>query len=112
MLPGGSAGPGGNMADNVAAGFGERFLGYPVRLVHSMESALTGTTGKVAALFGDLSQAAFFGERRVITVRTLSERYAEYDQTATWATTRNAIAVANVGSTTKAGPIVAIKFGA
>ena len=111
MLPGGSSGPGGNMSDNVAAGFGERFLGYPVRLVHSMESALTSTDGKVAALFGDLSQAAMFGERRVISVRTLSERYAEYDQTATWATTRNAMAVHDVGSTTKAGPIVAIKFG-
>ena len=111
MLPGGSAAPGGNNSDNVAAGFGERFLGYPVRLVHAMHSDLADSSGKVAALFGDLSQAAYFGERRVISVRTLSERYAEFDQTATWATTRNAIAVANLGSTAKAGPVIALKFG-
>ena len=111
MLPGGSANAGGNTGDNVAAGFGEQFLGYPVRLVHSLESALTGTTGKVAALFGDLSQAATFGERRAISIRTASERYIEFDQTLTFATTRNAMVVHDLGSTTKAGPVVALKFG-
>jgi HK97 family phage major capsid protein len=111
MLPGGSSNAGGNSTDNVAAGFGETFLGYPVRLVHSMESGLTGTTGKVAALFGDLSQAATFGERRAISIKTASERYVEYDQTLTFATTRNAMVVHDLGSTTKAGPVVALKFG-
>ena len=111
MLPGGASGPGGNSTSDVAAGFGERFLGYPVRLVHSMESALTSTTGKVAVLFGDLSQAATFGERRAVSIRTASERYIEYDQTLTFATTRNAMVVHDLGSTTKAGPVVALKFG-
>jgi HK97 family phage major capsid protein len=111
MLPGGSSNAGGNTGDNVAAGFGETFLGYPVRLVHSMESGLTGTTGKVAALFGDLSQAATFGERRAISIKTASERYVEFDQTLTFATTRNAMVVHDLGSTTKAGPVVALKFG-
>lgn len=111
MLPGGSSNAGGNTTDNVAAGFGETFLGYPVRLVHSMESGLTGTTGKVACLFGDLSQAATFGERRAINIRTASERYIELDQTLTFATTRNAMVVHDLGSTTKAGPVVALKFG-
>lgn len=111
MLPGGASGPGGNSTSDVAAGFGERFLGYPVRLVHSMESALTGTTGNVACLFGDLSQAATFGERRAVSIRTASERYIELDQTLTFATTRNAMVVHDLGSTTKAGPVVALKFG-
>ena len=111
MLPGGSSNAGGNTGDNVAAGFGEQFLGYPVRLVHSLESGLTGTTGKVAALFGDLSQAATFGERRAVSIRTASERYIEFDQTLTFATTRNAMVVHDLGSTTKAGPVVALKFG-
>ena len=111
MLPGGSSHAGGNTGDNVAAGFGEQFLGYPVRLVHSMESGLTGTTGKVACLFGDLSQAATFGERRAVSIRTASERYVEFDQTLTFATTRNAMVVHDLGSTTKAGPVVALKFG-
>lgn len=111
MLPGGASNAGGNNTDNVAAGFGEQFLGYPVRLVHSMESGLTGTTGKVAALFGDLSQAATFGERRAVSIRTASERYIEFDQTLTFATTRNAMVVHDLGSTSKAGPVVALKFG-
>jgi HK97 family phage major capsid protein len=111
MLPGGSANAGGNTSDNVAAGFGEQFLGYPVRLVHSLESRLTGTTGGVACLFGDLSQAATFGERRAVSIRTASERYIEFDQTLTFATTRNAMVVHDLGSTTKAGPIVALRFG-
>jgi len=111
MLPGGSAGAGGNSSDNVASGFGETFLGYPVTLVQPMTSALTGTTGTVAALFGDLSQAAIFGERRAINIRTASERYVEFDQTLTFATTRNAMVVNDIGSTTKAGPVVALKFG-
>lgn len=111
MLPGGSSNAGGNSTDNVAAGFGETFLGYPVTLVQPMESRLTGTTGGVAALFGDLSQAAIFGERRAISIKTASERYIEFDQTLTFATTRNAMVVNDIGSTSKAGPVVALKFG-
>jgi HK97 family phage major capsid protein len=111
MLPGGSSNAGGNSTDNVAAGFGETFLGYPVTLVQSMESRLTGTTGGCAAIFGDLSQAAIFGERRAISIKTASERYIEFDQTLTFATTRNAMVVNDLGSTTKAGPVVALKFG-
>jgi HK97 family phage major capsid protein len=111
MLPGGTGNAGGNSNDNVAAGFGEQFLGYPVTLVQPMTSALTGTTGQVAALFGDLSQAAIFGERRAISIKTASERYIEFDQTLTFATTRNAMVVSDLGSTTKAGPVVALKFG-
>ena len=111
MLPGGASGAGGNSSDNVAAGFGETFLGYPVTLVQPMQSALTGTTGTVAALFGDLSQAAIFGERRAISIKTASERYIEFDQTLTFATTRNAMVVNDIGSTSKAGPVVALKFG-
>ena len=111
MLPGGASGPGGNSSSDVAAGFGERFLGYPVVLVPAMHSVLTDSSGEVACLFGDLSQAAVYGERRAIQIRTASERYIEYDQTLTFATTRNAIVVHDVGSTTKAGPVVALKFG-
>ena len=111
MLPGGTTGPGGNSSDNVASGFGETFLGYPVTLVQSMESRLTGTSNGCAAIFGDLSQAAIFGERRAISIKTASERYIEYDQTLTFATTRNAMVVNDLGSTTKAGPVVALKFG-
>lgn len=100
----------GNSASDIAGGAGLQFLGFPVRLVHSMESDLTGTAGGIACLFGDLSQAATFGERRAVSIRTASERYIEYDQTLTFATTRNSLVVHDLGSTTVAGPIVALKF--
>jgi HK97 family phage major capsid protein len=105
------ASAGNNVAD-IAGGAGLQFLGFPVVLVHSLTSDLAGTGGKVACLFGDLSQAATFGERRAVSIRTASERYIEFDQTLTFATTRNAMVVHDLGSTTVAGPIVALKFAA
>ena len=102
---------GGNSAGDVGGGWNSlNFLGFPVRLTHSLESNLTGTTGKVACLFGDLAQAATFGERRAIGIQTARERYIELDQTLIHATTRNAIVVHDLGSTTKAGPLVALRF--
>lgn len=100
---------GGVSTQNIEGGFGNTFLGFPVRMVHSMESNLTGTANKVLALFGDLSQAATFGERRAVSIKTASERYIEYDQTLTFATTRVAMVVHDLGSTTVAGPIVALR---
>lgn len=104
------AAAGGNTKGDVAGGYAEQFLGYPVVMCHPMVGALTGTTGQVACLFGDLSQAATFGERRAIAIRTASERYIEYDQTLTFATTRNAIVVHDLGNTTTAGPMIGLKF--
>ena len=103
---------GGVSTQNIEGGFGNTFLGYPVRLVHSMESGLTATGGKVLALFGDLAQAATFGERRAVTLKTSTERFIEFDQTLTFATTRVAMVVHDLGSTTVAGPVVALKAAA
>ena len=105
------AASGNNQAD-LASGTGLNWLGFPVVLVHSLTSDLTSTGGKVACLFGDLAQAATFGERRAVSIKTASERYIEYDQTLTFATTRNAMVVHDLGSTTVAGPVVALKFAA
>jgi HK97 family phage major capsid protein len=102
---------GGNSTTDVGAGFNAlTFLGFPVRLVHSLEGNLTGTNGKVACLFGDLAQAATFGERRAIGIQTARERYIELDQTLIHATTRNAMVVHDLGDNVKAGPLVALKF--
>ena len=97
---------------DVAGGFGLQFLGFPVVLCHPMQSALTGTTSSIVALFGDLSLAATYGDRRAVSIKTASERYIEYDQTLTFATARVAINVHDLGSTTVAGPIVALKTAA
>jgi HK97 family phage major capsid protein len=115
MLPGGAAAPGGNTSSEVASGGSEQFLGYRVNMVHSMHADLGVSTGKVAALFGDLSQAAFYGTRRVLAIKTLTERYAEFDQTGTIATTRFAVSVHTLkttkGGVDKAGPVIALVLG-
>jgi HK97 family phage major capsid protein len=101
----------GNNASDIAGGANLQFLGFPVVLCHPLQSALAGTTGTVACLFGDMSQAATYGERRAVTIKTDSSRFVEYDQTLTFATARVAIVAHDLGSTTKAGPVVALKFG-
>jgi HK97 family phage major capsid protein len=101
----------GNNAADIAGGANLQFLGFPVVLCHPLQSALTGTTGTVACLFGDMSQAATYGERRGVTIKTDTSRFIEYDQTLTFATARVAMVAHDLGSATKAGPVVALKFG-
>jgi HK97 family phage major capsid protein len=103
------AASGNNQAD-VAGGANLSFLGFPVVLVHPLESRLTGTTSAVSCLFGDLSQACTMGTRREISVKTDASRFIEFDQLLTFATARVAMVAHDLGSTTKAGPIVALKF--
>lgn len=93
----------GNNKGDVAGGFAESFLGYPVRLVHSMESGLSGTGEAVACLFGDLAQAATYGERRAVTIKTDTSRFVEYDQTLTFATARVAILCTTSATTARRG---------
>jgi HK97 family phage major capsid protein len=102
----------GNNAADVAGGAGLQFLGFPVVLAQPLQSNLTGTASTVACMFGDLSQAATFGERRAISIKTSTERFIELDQTLTFATTRNAIVINDLGDNSKAGPLVALKFAA
>jgi len=105
------AASGNNQAD-VAGGANLSFLGFPVVLVHPMVSALTGTGSQIACLFGDLSQAVTMGIRREVSVKTDASRFVEFDQVLTFATARMASTAHDLGSTTVAGPIVALKFNA
>ena len=102
----------GNKKDDVAGPIPDEFLGYPVRQVVSMLGDATGTAGKILALFGDLSQSSSFGDRRQISIKTSTDRFMEYDQTFTFATTRAAMVNHDIGSATAAGPIVALKAAA
>jgi HK97 family phage major capsid protein len=95
----------------VAGGAGLQFLGFPVVLCHPLESRLSGTTGQIACLFGDLSQAAIYGVRRDISVKTDASRFVEFDQLLTFASARVAMQASDLGDTSKAGPLVGLKFG-
>jgi HK97 family phage major capsid protein len=103
------AASGNNQAD-VAGGANLSFLGFPVVLVHPLESRLTGTANQIACLFGDLSQACTMGTRREISVKTDASRFIEFDQLLTFATARVAMVAHDLGDNAKAGPLVALKF--
>jgi HK97 family phage major capsid protein len=105
------AASGNNQAD-VAGGANLSFLGFPVVLVHPLESRLTGTGSAISCLFGDLSQACTMGTRREVSVKTDASRFIEFDQLLTFATARVAMVAHDLGDTTKAGPLVALKFNA
>ena len=105
-----SAAAGGNTKADIASGYAESFLGYPVVLCQPLVSDLSGTTGQIACLFGDLTQAATLGDRRAISIKTDESRYIEYDQLFTFSTMRAAIVNHDLGTNSAAGPMVALKF--
>lgn len=105
------AASGNNQAD-VAGGSNLSFLGFPVVITQPLENRLTGTGSQVACLFGDLAQAATYGVRREVTIKTDSSRFIEFDQMLTFATTRVAMIANDLGDNSKAGPVVALRFAA
>jgi len=105
------AASGNNQAD-VAGGANLSFLGFPVVITQPLENRLTGTNSQVACLFGDLSQAATYGVRREVSIKTDASRFIEFDQLLTFATARVAMVAHDLGDTNKAGPLVALRFAA
>ena len=115
MLSSGTAGSGtigalsgGNTAANLSQGTPNTFLGLPVVWVLKMNAA--PTTGQIAAYVGDLSLAGIMAVKSDMQVATSTDRYFEADQTAFRAIQRLDINVHSLGSTTEAGPVVALKL--
>ena len=115
MLSSGTAGSGtigalsgGNTAANLSQGTPNTFLGLPVVWVLKMNSA--PTTGTIAAYVGDLSLAGIMAMKSDMQVASSTDRYFEADQTAFRAIQRLDINVHSLGSTTEAGPVVALKL--
>jgi len=101
---------GGNAS--VAGGFGLTFLGYPVTLVHVMNSTLGADASKIKVLFGDLAMAGALGIRQGYALRVSQERLVEYDQTLVTGVVRANAIFHSLGSTTEAGPVIALKTAA
>lgn len=115
MLSSGTAGSGtigalagGNTAANLAQGTPNTFLGLPVVWVLKMNSA--PTSGQIAAYVGDLSLAGIMAVKSDMQVASSSDRYFEVDQTVFRAVQRLDINVHSLGSTSEAGPVVALKL--
>jgi HK97 family phage major capsid protein len=86
------------------------YLGFEVVLTDQLPGNTT-ITGSAAILFGDLSRSATLGSRRAITIRRLSERFADADQIGFVVTQRFDIACHDLGDTNNPGGMVALLGG-
>ena len=103
---------GGNTVDNIGAAAGESFLGYPVRMVHVMNSTLGADASKVKVLFGNLNLGCIYARRRDFSVRLFDQVYATTDQLLLQGTMRFDSVAHTLGTTSEVGPVIALKSAA
>lgn len=103
---------GGNTVDNMGRDAGETFLGYPVRMVHVLNSTLGADASKVKVLFGNMGLSSIYARRRDFSVRLFDQVYATTDQLLLQGTMRFDINHHSLGSTTEVGPVIALKSAA
>jgi len=84
------------------------YLGYPIVTSQVMNKTTTANNDKAMLLFGDLSKAAMLGDRRGIRLARSTERYFELDSIGLMITERVDVAVHSPGTTSEAGPMVAL----
>ena len=101
---------GGNVVIDLANGSTPRFLGYPVELTQVMPVAAANS--QVACIFGNLRLGSMLGDRRQLTLALSSDYKFAEDQLAIRGTQRVDINIHDVGSSTAAGPIVALTMKA
>lgn len=100
---------GGNTVENVQGGTVDTFLGYPVTLVHVMNSTLGADTSKVKVLFGNMSLSSIYARRRDFSVRLYDQVYATTDQLLLQGTMRFDVNHHSLGDASEVGPVVALK---
>lgn len=103
---------GGNTVSEIGSAAGETFLGYPVRMVHVLNSTLGNDTSKVKVLFGNLGLSSIYARRREFSVRLFDQVYATTDQVLLQGIARFDIAHHSLGSTSEVGPVVALRTAA
>ena len=102
---------GGNTADNLAGPAQPKYLGYPIEVCQALTaSAVLPTTAITGAMlyFGDLAMAASLGDRKGVTLAVARELYMANDEIGIYGRQRLDINVHDVGSTSAAGPLVAL----
>lgn len=100
---------GGNAVQQIGGDAGETFLGYPVRLVHVMNSNLSTDSGAVKVLFGNLGLSSILARRREFSVKLYDQVYATTDQLLLQGTMRFDINHHSLGDANTVGPVVALK---
>ena len=71
---------GGNDKADLASGAVDQFLGFPVYMVHDMDSTLGADPGKLKVVFGDMRKAAILGRRQEFSARMYDQVYATTDE--------------------------------
>ena len=103
---------GGNTSETLGGATNETFLGFPVNLVHVMDSTLGADANKVKVLFGNLGLSSIYARRRDFSVRMYDQVYATTDQLLLQGTMRFDIVHHSLGDNTTAGPVVALRTAA
>ena len=104
---------GGNTTQEVADGPNTAaFLGFPVVTCNAMPSGSGDQAGNVACLFGNFSLSCSYGDRRAVSVKSSTERFFEYDQTAFMTTARNSMVFHESGDDSKPGGLIGLQFAA
>ncbi len=94
-------------AVSMQAGMGLTFLGKPVVLTDRLPSS-GDHTGVVMCLYGDMANSSYYGIRQSIEIASSDQVNFLSDQTVIRAVARVAINHANLGTSTVAGPMIAL----
>jgi HK97 family phage major capsid protein len=70
---------------------------------------LTAQVSTVVAVFGNLQMSSLFGDRSGVSIDVSTERYFEFDQLAIRGKQRFDIVNHSLGTTSVAGPVIALK---
>jgi HK97 family phage major capsid protein len=90
----------------------QRFLGFPVIVSQKMPFyGGSSPSGKIVCFFGRMDMAVMMGQRREITINRSNDRFFDSDQIGLLGTERIDIVAHDLGSSTTAGPLVALKMG-
>ncbi len=84
------------------------YLGDPIEVSQVMPAAATAYNGAAMILYGDFALASTMGDRRGFTMQVLRELYAANGQIGVMGFERFDIVNHDLGSTTAAGPVVAL----
>lgn len=103
---------GGNAVDDLNGSDGQSFLGFPVRLVHVMNSTLGADADAVKVIFGNLGLSSIYASRREFSMRVYDQVYAVNEQLLMQGSTRFAMKHHSLGSNSEVGPVLALKTAA
>ena len=103
---------GGNTVEQVGGGVSETFMGYPVNLVHVMDTTLGADASKVKVLFANLGLSSIYARRRDFSVRLYDQVYATTDQLLLQGVTRFDVNHHSLGDNSTPGPVIALKTAA